>query len=299
MPNIDLKLLAIIDDLYRTHSVSQTAENLGLNQPTISMSLARLRKYFNDPLFVRTASGMEPTPHSEEIIKLLRGAHELLQMALGHHVVFDSCSSDRTFRISTTDMGQVVILPTLMNRLQKTAPLVRLELRNVTANTPGHLESGDVDLALGFIPGLNAGFFRQKLFTEHFVCVVRVGHPRIKGRISLAQFQEVLHLVVTTAGTGHNIIERILKENQIQRKVGLRIPSFLELPTLITNTDLIATIPSRLAQMLATLGHVNILKLPFSVPPYSVMQHWHERFDRDMGNRWLRAQIASLFQGQQ
>ena len=119
MTNIDLKLLAVIGELHRTRSVSQAAERLALSQSTISMSLAKLRKHFNDPLFVRTSAGMEPTPHATELIRVLEKAEILLQSALDHHVVFDPLASNRVFRVQSTDIAQVTLLPKLMqcNRL--------------------------------------------------------------------------------------------------------------------------------------------------------------------------------------
>src|SRR5436190_5630917 len=103
LTNIDLKLLAVMSELHKTGSVSQTAANLDLSQSAVSMSLAKLRRHFNDPLFVRTSSGMDPTPHAIEIICLLQRAEDLLQTALGHHVVFEPLISDRLFRICSTD----------------------------------------------------------------------------------------------------------------------------------------------------------------------------------------------------
>ena len=293
--NIDLKLLTIVDELYRTRSVSQTAENVGLNQSAISMSLARLRKHFNDPLFVRTNGGMEPTPHAAEIIKLLRQAHGLLQLAIDHHVIFEPATSTRTFRICATDIGQVVVLPSLMNRLREVAPFINIDLRNLSEDTSRQMESGDIDLAFGFIQGLNTGFYQQTLFKERFVCVARADHPRIGDSLSLDQLQSELHLVVTTISTGHGIIEKTLAEKRIQRKVGLRVPNFLDLSALVSSTDLLAIVPERFGHALTTRGSIKVLTLPITVPSYSVTQHWHERFDRDPGIRWLRTLIADLF----
>lgn len=295
MSSLDLKLLTIIDELYRTRSVSQTAENLGLNQPAVSMSLARLRKYFNDPLFVKTHQGMEPTAHATEIIAGLSQAHELLRRAIEHREVFDPATSNRTFRIAATDIGQVVILPTLMKRLREIAPRVTVDFSNFSEGSPGRLESGDVDVALGFIPPLKTGFHRQKLFTERFVCVVRSGHPRIRKTLAVDAFQRELHLIVTTSGTGHYILEKTLEEKGIRRRVGLRVPNFLGLATLLSSTDLLVTVPERLAEVVAGLTKVHVFPPPFQIPPYFVMQYWHARSDRDQGNRWLRALVAELF----
>ena len=131
MKNIDLRVLAIVSELNRTRSVSQTAENLELSQSAVSMSLAKLRRHFNDPLFVRTSTGMEPTPHATELIALLQQAEGLLQSALGHHVVFDPRTSERCFRIHASDIAQLTLIPELMQGLSKTAPGVRIDLHQI------------------------------------------------------------------------------------------------------------------------------------------------------------------------
>lgn len=293
--NIDLKLLAVVSELHHTRSVSQTAENLSLSQSAVSMNLAKLRKHFNDPLFVRTSSGMEPTPHASELIDLLKQAEELLQTALGHHVVFNPRTSDRVFRLCSTDIAQVTLIPKLMARLKEDAPAVRIDLRRISETTPRLLESGAVDLAVGFIPPMGAGYCQQSLFKEKFVCAARRDHPRVGAALSLEQFQGETHLAVATSGTGHGIVERILEAKGIRRHVGLSVPSFLGISSILASTDYLAVLPGQLAQHLAGPGTIKVLRLPFAVPSYVIMQHWHERYTHDPAVRWLRSVIADLF----
>ncbi len=296
--NIDLKLLAIISELHHTRSVSQTAENLAISQSAVSMSLAKLRKHFNDPLFVRTSMGMEPTPHAAELIQLLKRAEDLLEMALGHHVVFDPAQSNRIFRLHSTDIAQVTLIPKLMHRLKEAAPSVRVDLGRITESTPRLLESGAVDLAVGFILPMGAGFCHQSLFKEKFVCAVRYNHPRIGNTVSLEQFQGEMHLAITTSGTGHGIVERTLESKGIKREVGLTVPSFLGIASILAATDYLATLPAQLAEHLASPGNIKALRLPFQLPSYVIMQHWHERYTHDPAVRWLRNLMAELFSEQ-
>src|SRR5579872_1585459 len=191
--NIDLKLLAVVTELHRTKSVSQTAENLDLSQSAISMSLAKLRKLFNDPLFVRTSSGMNPTPHAVELIGLLKNAEDILQAAFDLHVVFDPMRSERRFNMYSSDIAQVTLMPRLMQRLKSIAPNVGIDLRRLSEATSKQLESGDADLAVGFIMPLGAGFCQQRLFKERFVCVARKDHPRIGDTIDIEEFQDETH----------------------------------------------------------------------------------------------------------
>jgi len=293
--NIDLKLLAVVTELSRTRSVSQTAENLDLSQSAISMSLAKLRKLFNDPLFVRTSSGMNPTPHAVELIGLLKNAEDLLQTALDLHVVFDPMRSERRFNLYSSDIAQVTLMPRLMQRLKSIAPNVGIELQRLSEGTPKQLETGEADLAVGFILPLGAGFCQQRLFKERFVCVARKDHPRVGETLNLEEFQNETHLAITTCGTGHGVLEKALEARSIRRRVGLTVPSFLGIASIIATLDYLAVIPEQLARHLARAGNIKVLPLPFSVSSYYIMQHWHERYTQDPASKWLRSVVASLF----
>jgi len=293
--NIDLKLLAVVTELHKTRSVSQTAENLDLSQSAISMSLAKLRKHFNDPLFVRTSSGMNPTPHAVELISLLKNAEDILQTALDLHVVFDPLTSDRRFNVYSTDIAQVTLMPRLMQRLKKVAPSVGIDLRRISEGTPECLESGQADLAVGFILPMGAGFCQQRLFKEKFVCALRRDHPRVEDSLSIDQFQDETHLAITTCGTAHGVVEKTLEAKNIRRRVGLAVPSFLGIVSIITTLDYLAVLPEQLARHFASAGNIKVLPLPFSMPSYYIVQHWHERYTQDPASRWLRSVIANLF----
>ena len=293
--NIDLRVLAIVSELNRTRSVSQTAENLELSQSAVSMSLAKLRRHFNDPLFVRTSAGMEPTPHAVEVIQLLQKAEGLLQMALGHHVVFDPKTSDRRFNIHGTDIAQVTFMPRLMSRLGKIAPGVRVELRRMSEATSKQLESGEADLCVGFVPPMGAGYCQQRLFKERFVCAVRADHPRIKNSFGLDEFLAETHVSVTTCSTGHSMLEKTLEAKRLRRKIGLTIPSFLGLTPVLATLDYVATLPERLAMHISQSTPIKLFPLPAPVPPYIIVQQWHERYTHDPASRWIRALIAELF----
>jgi DNA-binding transcriptional LysR family regulator len=293
--NIDLRLLETVSELHKTRSVSQAAENLELSQSAVSMSLAKLRRHFNDPLFVRTSTGMEPTPHGAEVVEMLKRAEGILQSALEHHVVFDPSISDRRFNLYSTDIAQVTLMPKLMLRLQETGPGIKVDLRRISETTPKLLESGEADLAVGFVLPMGAGFCQQRLFEERFVCCVRKGHPRIRHSLSIKQYEEEIHLAIATTGTGHGIVEQTLAANNIRRIVGLTVPSFLGIASIIGSLDYIATLPEQLARHLASAGQIKVLNLPMPIPPYCIMQHWHERYSHDPASRWLRTTVADLF----
>jgi DNA-binding transcriptional LysR family regulator len=295
MLDVDVKQMAVFEEIYRTRSVSQAAENMRLSQPTISIGLRKLRKCFNDPLFVRTSGGMEPTPLATELLKPITESLGLLRYALRHKIVFDPSKSERCFRICMTDISQVVLLPPLLNHFKETAPSIRVDVIAISANTPKLLESGEADLAIGFMPQLEAGFHRQQLFAQRFVCMLRKDHPRISDKLSLKQFAAESHIQVATSGTGHWIIDKVIEEKQVKRKIALRVPNFLGIALIVANTDLIVTVPERLGEVLAKSANIKILKPPIRFPSYTVEQHWHERYHGDPRNNWLRGVVADLF----
>jgi DNA-binding transcriptional LysR family regulator len=296
--NIDLKLLAVIGELSNTRSVSQTAENLMLSQSAVSMSLAKLRKHFNDPLFVRTSTGMDPTPYARELIAELRRAEEILQTALERRIVFDPTISNRMFHICSTDLASFSILPKLLQKLRTVAPAVRVDLRLIAKSTPRMLESGEVDLAIGLLSQMGAGFCQQRLFEGQFVCAMRADHPRIKNQLTLKQFEEEIHVAVPTPGTGYPLLKRALEDHKVQRIVGVRVPSFLGVAGIIGVTDYLAIVPKKVGGMLAQGRNMTLLPLPFPVPPYTVTQVWHERYNLDPPHQWLRGAIASMFRNE-
>ncbi|TAH41250.1 MAG: LysR family transcriptional regulator [Betaproteobacteria bacterium] len=294
MQNLDTRLLQVFDEIYKTRSVSRAADQLGLGQPVVSIALGKLRQHFGDPLFVRTSSGMDPTPLGEQLVRPIRTAIDALQVALGYRSVFDPATVQRTFRIAMTDISQLVLLPGLWARLHQVAPGVTVEVANLSPDTARMLEAGEVDLALGFMPQLDAGFYQQTLFAQHYVCLASIDHPRIRDELGRERFEAEEHAAVISSGTGHGYLERELARQNIERKVVLRVPNFLGVAFVVEHTDLVVTIPARLGEMLRRHGRFRIYPTPFSLPGYTVKQFWHERFHHDPGNRWLRSLIREL-----
>ncbi|HBP31918.1 MAG: LysR family transcriptional regulator [Advenella sp.] len=292
---MDMKLLAVFDEIYKTRSVSRAGENLGIPQTSVSLALARLRRRFNDQLFVRTGNGMMPTPRAAMLVPQLRQALQLLQLATEQQAEFDPASSFRTFRISMTDISHLEFMPAMMNKVARVAPNVQIEVLRIKADTGKLLESGDADLAIGYMPELEAGFYQQKLFKDGFACVVRRDHPRIETKLTQSRFKSERHVVLIAPGTGNEIVERELKRQGTQRKVALSLPTLPGVGNLLANTDLMATLPGRVAKILVKIAHVKALAPPYRFPDFSIKQHWHERYHQDPGNRWLRSTLAELF----
>jgi DNA-binding transcriptional LysR family regulator len=294
MDAIDIRLLMVFDAIYKTRSVTAAAEALDLGQPAVSVALAKLRHHFGNPLFVRTSNGMEPTPFSEGLVQPVREVLAAVEKVLGHHGEFEPASSERNFRICMTDISQLVLLPRLWETLRETAPGVRIEIVPMSSDTARLLESGEADLAVGFVPQLEAGFHQQSLFVQNFVCMVAQDHPRIGDSLDLARFEAEDHAVISSSGAAPTILEREIARQGIQRRIALKIPSFLGAAFVIEHTDLLLTVPRRLGDVLQGRGAFRFLPVPFPLPEYEVKQHWHERYHHDEGNRWLRRLVSRL-----
>ena len=294
LSTIEIRLLQVFDAIYKMRSVTEAAGLLDLGQPAVSVALSKLRHHFGDQLFVRTSGGMEPTPFGEGLVRPVRNLLEALEVVLGQQSQFDAATSKRLFRIGMTDISQLVLLPRLWEALSRSAPGVRIDVLPISGDIARQLESGEVDLALGFMPQLEAGFYQNVLFSQRFVCMVSVHHPRIQQALGLEQFVSESHAVVSSSGAGPLILDREMERRGIERKISLNIPNFIGAALVVEHTDLILTIPERLADVLQGRAEVRVFPVPVDLPQYEVKQHWHERFHNDPGSQWLRRVIADL-----
>jgi len=291
--DVDLNLLRVFDAVLNERGVTPAATRLGLTQPAVSNALARLRAVFGDALFVRTPGGMDATPFARQLAEPVRQALALLESALAHGPGFDPASSTRAFRFYMSDLGQIEFLPPLIERVQGAAPGVRLEAAALDVEDIGAaLAAGALDLAVGFLPGLVAPVGRTPLFRDPYVCLMRADH-KIKVLTKKA-FLDALHVLVTYRG-GHRVIEEALDRAGLSRHIALRVPHFTVVPMVLERTDLILTLPARVGRVYEKRGNFKTLPVPVPIPPAEVAVHWHERFEADAGNRWLREQIVALF----
>jgi len=294
--DVDLNLLRAFDAVLRERSVTSAATRLALTQPAVSNALARLRRLFGDPLFVRTPRGMDPTPFAQQLAAPLHQALGLIESALAHRTGFDPATSARNFRFYMSDIGEIFFLPPLVERLRRDAPGVRLEAVAVPLEEiPVALAAGELDLAVGFLPGLPEPLRSRRLFRDPYVCLMRADHPAIGARLTRRQFARASHALVSSLGSGHRVIEEALERHGLARRIALRVPHFSVVPMVLARSDLLLTIPLRIAREFEKTGVLKALRLPVPIPPADVGIHWHERFERDPGIRWLRERMIELF----
>ncbi|MEO8298180.1 MAG: LysR family transcriptional regulator [Burkholderiales bacterium] len=297
MDKVNLHLLATFSEIYRTRSVSKASQNLGMSQPGISAALGRLRRHFGDRLFVRTSTGMEPTPHAQQLIHLVDPALEQVRRALGYQAAFHPEASTRHFTVCTTDISQLLLLPLWLERRGKEAPNISIEIVRVSEASSRALESGQIDLAVGFFPEARAGLHEQTMDEQGFACVASVRHPRIGHTLSLAQFQTEPTVVIDCLGSGSQYAEMVLRQRKVDRNVVIKVPDFLGVESMIESTDMIATMPTPIAVFFAKNGLVKLLDLPLPIPPYTPRARWHERFHLDPANQWLRRIVTDIWLG--
>jgi DNA-binding transcriptional LysR family regulator len=302
MPNdhgeIGLHHLQVLDVLLREHSLTRAARVLDVTQPALSKTLAQMRRYFDDPLFVRVALRMEPTPRALRMQAPVRAILEQMRSLRSEHVSFDPRVSHRTFSFCVVDAGLIKLLPPLVDRLMAEAPNIRLRVLQLeAAHLEPWLESGKLDFAMGSFPSLTKGIRRQPLWNERYVSVVRRGHPRISSDPTLRAFAAEKHVLVSIAGSGHahQIMERELEAAIPRENVICHIPMFIGAAVLAKHTDAVATLPLSIATVLASDLDLQIIKPPVKLPRIDIYQYWHDRFHRDPGNQWTRSVFRDLF----
>ncbi|MBR0567887.1 LysR family transcriptional regulator [Azoarcus sp. L1K30] len=292
----DLNLLLVFDAMFRHRQVTKAGESLGLSQPAMSAAINRLRSLMDDPLFVRSGSSMVPTPRAEALGPEVRQIVQAIENAILKPKTFDPSLSERSFSLLAPDIAEVNFLPNLLSALASSAPLISVKTfglpREVAAEA---LESGAVDLAIGYFPDLRrGGFFQQRLFKSKHVCICRKDHPGIGDALTIEQFCMLEHAVVTPGGREH-VFEQFLKAKGIQRRVKVHISHFMSLLPIIERSDLIATIPRDLAELLVLHGDLRYVETPMESPVIDVLLIWHQRFQKDPAHAWLRQTIFNLF----
>lgn len=297
LTDLDLNQLVVFDRLMAERHVSRAAEQLGRTQPAVSNALARLRRHFGDELFLRTPAGMVPTPRAEQLAGPVGQALAMLHAGLNQRTTFDAATERRSMTIGMTDIGEIVFLPALVQRLAREAPRITLStVRNTAVNLRDDMASGQVDLAIGLLPQLKAGFFQRRLFRQHYVCLFRAGHALgARRRLSLQDFRSAEHLVVVAAGTGHGRVDELIRRAGIERTVRLTVPHFVGVGHILQGTDLVATVTEKLAERLAGPFGLTYRPHPVKLPEAAINAFWHAKAHRSPAHQWLRRVVFELF----
>lgn len=294
---IDLNLLVVFDALMAEQNVSRAGQRLGLSQPATSNALKRLRRLVGDDLFLRTATGLRPTPTAIALGQQLHPALQQIQAALVDPAPFDPATSDRVFGVGMSDYGELTLLPRLIADLQTVAPGVGLQIRSGDrGKLLALLDRGEIDLVCGVFPEVVPEHRTQTLFTEHYTCLCRQDHPTIGDRLSLEDYVAASHLLVSVMEDRTGRVDALLAHQHLQRRVVLSLPHFLAAPFVVAQTDVIATLAHRIALTFAHSQPLKLLPLPLPLPGFTVSMRWHRMTENSAACRWLRSRVLQVSQ---
>jgi DNA-binding transcriptional LysR family regulator len=290
---LDLNAIATLDALLFEKSPTRAADRLGVTQSAVSHTLKRLREYFGDPLLIRTREGMVLTARAQDLADPIRRSLETIESALERSRGFDAKRAKMTFTVAMTDHVGISILPSVYAALSLEGPGIDLRVLPIVKGVERQLEAGEIDIlfSLSSVPTTQAGLYRQKLFDERYVCLVRKDHPAIEQRWTVDRFCALDHLLIAPRG-GRGFVDALLEERGLSRRVALKVPHFLLAPFIVAQTDLVLTLAERVARRFAELLPLRVLEAPLELPTYVCSQVWHERSHSDGAHAWLRGLIA-------
>ena len=294
---IDLNLLVAFDALIAERSVTRAGGRIGRTQPAMSAALSRLRALLGDELFVRSPSGLQPTPRALDLAEPLGRALADIQRTLDYTQAFEPWSSAAIFTLGLSEHPSHVLLPRLVERLREAAPAVTLRVRSFTArdDAVAMLDAGEVDLTVGVSTTTQPGrILARSLWEERFVCVVRREHPAAGAPLDLLAFLALSHLLVSPENERFGHVDAALAKLGRKRRLALTLPQMYAAPALVARSDLIATLMAGVVEASGRVDDLTVLQPPVDLEPVPFVLSWHRRNDVHPAQRWARELIASL-----
>jgi DNA-binding transcriptional LysR family regulator len=298
LSGIDANLLAALDALLREKSVTRAARRLGVGQPAVSHSLARLRAHFNDDLLVLKGRNYILTHKAEKLAGVVANATRALADVFEEQPSFDAATSSYRFVVACSDLFGILIVPELLRTLQREAEHVEVELRAIVATPKESILDGGVDLALGIFEDVPSRINQQSLYEDPAVCMVRADHTQVGKRLTLETYSKLPHLEIgpTADAISGMHIDRALAAIGRGRHVNLRVPYYLLAPHILEQTDHVATLSASGAEILAKMARLRVVEAPIELPTYKYSQIWDNRRNDDRAHTWLRERIAAICQ---
>lgn len=290
--SIDLNLLVIFDTIYTERNISKAAQKLALSQPAVSNALARLRERLEDPLFIRTTHTMVPTARAKTLAQPIREALSLIEGGLRTGDEFDYAQSQRRFVIAVEDYGETVILPGFLDWLANVAPKVSVKIRpEPGSHLSSEMKDGQVDLALDYFMQRDPVFHSTCVMTDGLLSLSRREHRQLGDPLSLEQYLEVHHIALTPRSGSMPMIDLALAKRGLSRHVAVELPHFQAMPLLVRNTQLICTVPRRMANLYAETFKLQTHVVPLRVPNFPIYLIWHASVDADPAHTWFRQSL--------
>lgn len=293
LAGINLNLFPVLDAMYRHHSVTRASQELGVTPSAVSHALRELRALLDDPLFVRSGTGMMPTRRAAELEFAVRDAIGRLGEVVQRRPEFDPSGARRVFAIATSDEVMMAILPRVCARLRREAPGVGLNIRPRSSRSIEMLEVGELDLLFRLADDVPAWAACTPLDTGEVVCLVRADHPRVGDTLTLEDYQTLPHVRVSPQGFGASTTERQLEALGIERQILVYTFAFATAPEFVARTDAILTLPEAVArEVVARLG-LRVVAPPFPIPNFELDMVWHQGRD-DAALTWLRSVLVDV-----
>ena len=291
---VDLNLLTVLDAVLTERNVTRAAERLGMTQPAVSSALNRLRLLFDDDLLVRCGKEMAPTPRALSLAGPIRKALDLIQASLAHADAFD-CTANRTFRLGMGDLGEAVLVPRFLQWLEQLGARVRLELcRERGASMQNEMRLGQVELVLDHIVIPGEEFRRERVLDLEFVPLVRHDHPTVGPSLTLDEYMALEHVILEPREGQTDLAEQIQAAVGRSRRVRVQVPRYLSMPFIVSQSNLVCTLPLPLARLFERHFPVRVVSCPLPVQPIPLFMMWHACQDGDPAHQWLRRSLIEL-----
>ncbi|TQV78846.1 LysR family transcriptional regulator [Exilibacterium tricleocarpae] len=294
--SVDLNLLTIFDAIMTERKMSAAADKIGMSQPAMSAAVARLRLTLNDELFIRTGSGVKPTPRALELERPIRRILDLVSETVTQSVTFDHQKTDRVFTLASVDYGGIVVVPQLLRRLQAEASAVRINIwPQYEADLKDLMHFGSVDFAVDNIPLLEDDFHIEILCREPGYCLARRDHPKIQQSLSMEQFLQTEQVALYPKDKRISLLDQHLLANGLRRRHGMRVASFFNMPYIVAESNMICTLPEKVARHFAALFDLQLLPAPLDDWRAPVYLMWHSSLHGDPGHQWVRDIILGMY----
>ncbi len=288
--SLDLNLLVALKALLDERHVTRAAEKVGLSQPAMSRALGRLRIMFKDPLLVKGKGGMELSSRASELYRPL----QTILSEIGELVSLpekDPALMQGEIVIATRDYEMVAVLPDVIERVSSEAPGLRLKIVPLSGDDLSPLENNEVDFVIAGTDKSSASLKRRTLFKDNFIGLVSAKNPICRQDLSLAKYLQMKHCLVSINEHKPGLVDSMLAQQGQKRKVLLRVPHFLAASHLVASSDLIVTLPRRLAMRLSESRNLQTIELPFKLPSFSIFLYWNVRNQNNPVHNWLQKVI--------
>lgn len=298
LDRIDLNLFVVLDAIFTEGGITRASDKLHLTQPAVSHALNRLRRLFDDALFVREGRRLVPTPRARALIEPVRAALRGLEVTLSESQAFDAARSTRRFTLGVRDVLEARLLPPLLRALAVEAPgvdiaAVRADRRELEAE----LARGTLDAAIDIALPLSPAVRRQRLVADALCVVARAGHPHADAALDLDTYLRLDHVLTSSRRSGPAPEDAELSRHGLQRRVRLRCQHYFSACRVVSQTDLVLTMPESYARIASAQWACQLLPFPLPTPTLDAVLYWHAQLDADPANAWLRERLLRALDG--